>query len=89
MLEPYVPVFVDMGAPVKTQAENGLSNLFDFQGQTIHVSDQAVFILKDSSLHYKEEIRGSENTSPWMDRKRSSFPSLTDTDNTNWETAAV
>ena len=39
--------FVDMGAPVKTQAENGLSNLFNFRGQTIDVSDQAFFILKD------------------------------------------
>ena len=33
------------------------------------------------------EIQGSENTSPWMDWKRSSFPSLTGTDNTNWDTA--
>ena len=35
------------------------------------------------------EIQGSENTPPWMDRKRSSLPSLTGTNNTNWETAAV
>ena len=35
------------------------------------------------------EIQGSENTSPWMDQKCSSFPSLTGTDNNNWETAAV
>ena len=41
---------IDMGSPVKTQVENGLSNLFDFHGQTIGVSDQAIFILKDSVL---------------------------------------
>ena len=35
------------------------------------------------------EIQVSENTSPWMDRKSSSFPSLTITKNTNWETASV
>ena len=35
------------------------------------------------------EIQGSENTSPWMDRKFSSFPSLNGTNNINWETAAV
>ena len=35
------------------------------------------------------EIQGSENISPFMDQKCSSSPSLTDTDNTNWETAAV
>ena len=42
--------FVDMRAPVKTQVENGLSEIFDFQVQTTDVSDQAVFILKDSGL---------------------------------------
>ena len=35
------------------------------------------------------EIQGSENTPPWMDQKRSSFPSLTGTDNTNWDTVAI
>ena len=35
------------------------------------------------------EIKGSENKSPWMDRKRPDLPSLTGTNNTNWETAAV
>ena len=35
------------------------------------------------------EIQGSDNTPPWMGRKCSSFLSLTDTENTNWETAAV
>ena len=46
--------FVDMGAPVKTQVENGLSKLFDFRGQTINTSDQAVLTLKDSGLHDEE-----------------------------------
>ena len=32
----------DMGSLVKTQVENGLSELFDLQGQTIDVSYQAV-----------------------------------------------
>ena len=35
------------------------------------------------------EIQGSENTPPWMDRKRSSFPYLTVTENTNWETVIM
>ena len=35
------------------------------------------------------ETQGSENTLPWMDRKHSSFSSLTGTKNTNWETAGV
>ena len=43
-----------MGAPVKTQVENGLRKLFNLRGQTIDVSDQAVFILKDSGLHDEE-----------------------------------
>ena len=43
--------FFDMGSPVKTQVENGLSTLFDFRGQTINTSDQAVFTLNDSGRH--------------------------------------
>ena len=43
-----------MGAPVKTQVENELRNLFDFWGQTIDVSDQAIFILNDSGLYNEE-----------------------------------
>ena len=46
--------FVDMGSPVKTQVGNGLSKLFDFRGQTIDVSGQAVFILTDLGLYYEE-----------------------------------
>ena len=30
--------FLDMGSPVKTQVENGMSKLFDFRGQTIDAS---------------------------------------------------
>ena len=47
--------FVDMGAPVKIRVENGLSKLFNLWGQTIDISDQAIFILKDSGLHDEEE----------------------------------
>ena len=43
-----------MGSPVKTHVENGLSKLFDFRGQTIDVSDQSIFILKDLGLHDEE-----------------------------------
>ena len=43
-----------MGAPVKTQVKNGLRKLFNFRVHTIDVSDQAVFILKDSGLHNEE-----------------------------------
>ena len=43
--------FVDMGAPAKTQVENGISKIFDLRGQTIDVSDQVVLILNDLGLH--------------------------------------
>ena len=43
--------FLDMGSPVKTQVENGLSKLFDFQGRTIDTSKQAVFTLNNSGLY--------------------------------------
>ena len=46
--------FSDMGAPFKTQVENGLIKLFDFRGWTIDVSDQSVFVLKDSGLRDEE-----------------------------------
>ena len=46
--------FVDTGSLVKTQVENGLSKLLYFRGHTIDVSYQAVFILNNSGLHYKE-----------------------------------
>ena len=52
MLESCVPFFFDMGGPVKTQVEHGLSKIFDSQGQTINMSEKAVFILKDPGLHY-------------------------------------
>ena len=38
--------FVDMRASVKIQVENGLSKTFYLQGQTMDVSDQAIFHLK-------------------------------------------
>ena len=43
-----------MGAPVKTQVENGISKLLDFRGHTIDLSDKAVFILNDSGIHDEE-----------------------------------
>ena len=43
-----------MGALVKTQVVNGLNKLFNFRRQTIDVSDQAIFTLKDSGLHDEE-----------------------------------
>ena len=46
--------FVDMVSPVKTQVKNGLTKIFDFWAQTINMSDQAVFTLKDSCLHDEE-----------------------------------
>ena len=45
---------VDMGNPAKTQVENGLSKLLDYHGQTIDMSDQAVFTLKYLGLNYEE-----------------------------------
>ena len=44
-----------MGSLDKTQVENGLRKLFNFRSQTIDVSDQAVFVLKDSVIHDEEE----------------------------------
>ena len=46
--------FVDMGAPVKIQVVNGLSKIFDFRGQNIDASEQAVFTLNYSDLHDEE-----------------------------------
>ena len=46
--------FVDMGALVRTQVENGFSKKFDFQGQTFDVYDQAIFTLNDLGLHDEE-----------------------------------
>ena len=46
--------YVGIGSRVKTHVENGLSKLFDFWGQTIDLSDQENFILKDSDLHDEE-----------------------------------
>ena len=45
----------DMGYAMKTQVENVLNKLFNFQDKTSDVSDQAVFILKYLDIHFKEE----------------------------------
>ena len=49
-----MPVFDDMGAPVKNQVKNGLNNIFNFRGQTIDMSDQAIFNLKDVAFIMKK-----------------------------------
>ena len=46
--------FIDMGAPVKNQAETGLHKLFDLRYHTIDVYDQSIFTLKYSGIHYEE-----------------------------------
>ena len=46
--------FFDMGAPVKTQVENGISKLLNFWVNNIDVSDQSVFSLSDSGLYDEE-----------------------------------
>ena len=46
--------FFYMEALVKRQVENGLNKIFHLRGLNIDVSDQAVFILKDSGLHDEE-----------------------------------
>ena len=53
-LKPFVPVFDDMGSPVKNQVKNDLNNIFNFRGQTIDMSDQAIFNLKDVAFIMKE-----------------------------------
>ena len=47
-----------MRALVKTQVENGISELFDFRGQTIDASDKSVFILKYLGLN---DEKGKKN----------------------------
>ena len=61
-----------MGAPVKNQVENGISNLFDFQGQTIDVSDQEVSPLKDSGLHDDEGEQNNVSDQTTVAKRRSS-----------------
>ena len=46
--------FIDIGAPVKTRVENGISKIFNFRSQNIDMSDQAVFILKYLGFQNKE-----------------------------------
>ena len=45
--------FYDIGSPVKTQVKNGHNKLFVFRVETIDVSDQTVFTLKDSCIRYE------------------------------------
>ena len=42
--------YVDMGDPAKTQVENGLYKILNFQGQNIDVSDKFVLINKYGPL---------------------------------------
>ena len=63
--------FVDMVAPVKIQVENGLNKLFYLRGQTIDVSYQAVFILKDSGLR-DEEVNKKNVSDPLTASQRRS-----------------
>ena len=53
-----------MRARVKNHMENGLSKIFNLRGQNIDMSDQAVFILKDSGLHDEEGKKTNVNSSP-------------------------
>ena len=46
--------FADMVTSVKTQVQNGISKILNLWVQTIDVSDQAVFTLKDSGVYEKE-----------------------------------
>ena len=46
--------FFDMVSPVKTEVENGPIKIFNLRGQSIDTSDQSIFTLKDSGLHYEE-----------------------------------
>ena len=60
-----------MGAPVKTQVESGIIKIFDLQGHTIGVSDQAVFILNYSGLH-DEEVNKTNVRDPLTESQRGS-----------------
>ena len=76
--------FVDMEYPVNNQVGNGLSKLFYFRGQTIDVSDQAIFILKDSGLHDEEGKKTNINNPITAGQRRSGhFLSLMMTANTD------
>ena len=44
-------MFFDTGAPVKTHVENVLNKILNLQCQTIDVSYQAVFTLKDTGIY--------------------------------------
>ena len=61
-----------MGSPVKKQVENGISKLFDFWDQTIDVSDQSVFNLKDSGIHDEEGKKTNVSNPLTVGQRRSS-----------------
>ena len=69
--------FVNMGELFKTQLENGLSKLFDYWGQTIAVSKQVVFILKNSGIRDEEEKKSNVRDPLTESQRRSGsfFPS--------------
>ena len=43
--------FFDMVSPVKTQVENGLYKIFNFQGHNIYLYNQEKFVLTDVGVH--------------------------------------
>ena len=63
--------FVDMGSPVETQVENGISKIFDLLGHTIDVYNQSIFILKDSGLHDEEGKKTNISNLLTADQRRS------------------
>ena len=49
--------FVDIGSPVKTKIETGLTKCFGFRKQKFIVPDQAIFLIIDAFIHYEEVIK--------------------------------
>ena len=66
--------FLNMGDLVKTQVGNGLSKIFGLPSQTIDVSDQAVFTLKDFFLRdYEGKKTSVSNLFRASQRRSGSF----------------
>ena len=63
--------FYGTGYPVRTRVGNGLSKLLDLQGHTIYVSDQEIFILRDSGIH-DEEGKKNNVSDPLTEAQRRS-----------------
>ena len=59
-----------MGALVKTQAENGLSNMFNLWDHPIDVYDQSVFVLTDSGIHDEEGTKNNVSNPTIAGQKR-------------------